>query len=300
MRKSILTLGLLVLFITLSGPTALAAYVNDIPFIFEKGFVVVEAKIKGDVPVNVVIATGSQNSIASVELLKKYELDLYVAADGPVTGRNDTTITVTRVSSVRIGDSKSKELVMRLGSMVEISRMVGREVFAALGADFFEGQAVQIDFKNKVLRFLDKAAVDALKDKSAAANRILLPMAEKESNPFMKTFRLPVVTDVLFDGKKIKLLLDTGKPAHVAISLSVAKNLGFMPLTENDQPREERLKLLRLGTFEMNDLPVTVYPKNSNVEKSISKYGAVAGSVFLQNFVATFDYRGGLIVLEKS
>jgi hypothetical protein len=133
-----------------------------------------------------------------------------------------------------------------------------------------------------VLRFLDKPAIDALKDKSAAANKILLQMAEKETNPFLKTFRVPLATDVVFDGKKTRLLLDTGKPTHLALSLSVAKNVGFTSPLENDPPREERVKSLRLGTSEMSDLPVVVYPKGSNAEKSISKYGAVAGSIFLK------------------
>jgi hypothetical protein len=299
MYKSILNLGLFILFSALVGSTTLAATATDIPFSFENGFVIVEAKIKENVPVNVVIATGSEYSIADVALLKQYDLQLMIVPDGPVTGRNDKTFSVTRVSGVRISDSKSRDVAMRLGSMIQISRMVGREVFASLGADFFEGQAVQLDFKNKMLRFLDKPAVDALKDTSGAANKILLQMAEKESNPFMKTFRLPLVTDITFDGKKSKLLLDTGKPTHLALSLSVAKNVGFTVPAENDPPRDEKVKAMRLGTLEINDLPVTVFPKNSNVEKSISKYGAVAGSVFIQNFVATFDFRGGLIVLER-
>jgi hypothetical protein len=299
MYKSILNLALFILFSTLVGSTTLAATATDIPFSFENGFVVVEAKIKENVPVNVVIATGGEYSIADVAFLKQYDLQVMIVPDGPVTGRNDKTFSVTRVSGVRISDSKSRDVAMRLGSMIQISRMVGREVFASLGADFFEGQAVQLDFKNKMLRFLDKPAVDALKDTSGAANKILLQMAEKESNPFMKTFRLPLVTDITFDGKKSKLLLDTGKPTHLALSLSVAKNVGFTVPAENDPPRDEKVKAMRLGTLEINDLPVTVFPKNSNVEKSISKYGAVAGSVFIQNFVATFDFRGGLIVLER-
>ena len=300
MCKSILKLGLLVLIITLFSSPTFAATVNDIPFSFENGFVVVEAKIKDDTTVNVVLATGSEYSIVGIESVKQYDLPVAYAPEGPVTGRNDKTYNFTPVPNVRISDSKAKNVAMRLGSMVQISRMVGREIFAALGADFFEGQTVQIDFKNKVLRFLDKTGVDALKDKSAAANRALLQMAEKESNPFLKTFRVPLVSDVAFDGKKSKLLLDTGKPTHLALSLSVAKNVGFALPAENDPPREEKVKSLRLGTFEMSDLPVTVFPKNSNAEKSISKYGAVAGSVFLQSFIVTLDFRNGLVVLERS
>ena len=41
-------------------------------------------------------------------------------------------------------------------------------------------------------------------------------MAEKETNPFMKTFSVPLAPDVTFAGKKSKLLLDSGKPARLA------------------------------------------------------------------------------------
>jgi hypothetical protein len=49
----------------------------------------------------------------------------------------------------------------------------------------------------------------------------------------------------------------------------------------------------------MSDLPVMLYPKGSAAEKSISKYGAVAGTIFLQSFIATFDFQSGVIVLER-
>jgi hypothetical protein len=88
---------------------------------------VVEAKIKGDVPVHIVVATGSEYSIADMELLQKYELPVYYAPLGPVNGVNDKTYNYTKVSSVRISDSKAKELSMRLGSMGQISQLVGRE-----------------------------------------------------------------------------------------------------------------------------------------------------------------------------
>ena len=300
MRKSILGIALLIL---LSAAPSAAATVNDIPFSFENGLVIVEAKIKGDVAVNVVLATGAEYSVMEASVLEKYELPAYYAADGPVNGRNDTTYTFTKVPKVRIQDSKAKELSMRMGSMAQLSQAAGREIFAALGADFFEGQTVQFDFKNKVLRFLEKPAADALKDKSAGpggANKILLQMAEKESNPFMKTFRLPLVTDVAFDGQKSKLLLDTGRATHLAFSSSVTKKVGLMPPVDNGPPRQDRIKSLRLGDSELTDLPVVLFAKGTPPEKSISKYGVIAGSIFLQNFVATFDFRGGLIVLERS
>jgi len=73
----------------------------------------------------------------------------------------------------------------------------------------------------------------------------------------------------------------------------------LMPPVENGPPREDRIKSLRLGDSELTDLPVVLFAKGTPPEKSISKYGVIAGSIFLQNFVATFDFRGGLIVLER-
>ena len=69
---------------------------------------------------------------------------------------------------------------------------------------------------------------------------------------------------------------------------------------DNGPPRQDRIKSLRLGDSELTDLPVVLFAKGTTPEKSISKYGVIAGSIFLQNFVATFDFRGGLIVLERS
>lgn len=300
MRKALLGIALLIL---LGATPTAATNANDIPFSFENGLVIVEARIKGDVAVNVVLATGAEYSVMEASLLEKYELPSYYAGTGPTTGRNDEIYTYTKVSKVRVQDSKPKELNMRLGSIAQLSQAAGREIFAALGADFFEGQTVQFDFKNKVLRFLEKPAADALKDKPAGpggANKILLQMAEKESNPFMKTFRLPLVTDVAFDGQKSKLLLDTGRATHLAFSSSVTKKLGLMPPVDNGPPRSDRIKSLRLGDSELTDLPVVLLAKGTPPEKSISKYGVIAGSIFLKDFVVTFDFRGGLIVLERS
>jgi hypothetical protein len=50
--------------------------------------------------------------------------------------------------------------------MASISNLVGQEIFAALGADFFEGQIIQFDFKNKVIRFMDKLPANLIDNKN--------------------------------------------------------------------------------------------------------------------------------------
>lgn len=69
-------------------PCSAATVVNDatseVPFSFEKGLVVVKAKIKKDVLVEVILATGAQYSIADAELLEKYKVPINSrGAEGP-------------------------------------------------------------------------------------------------------------------------------------------------------------------------------------------------------------------------
>lgn len=306
MRKFILSVILLTIFATLCGAQqTVNSNTSEVPFFLESGLIIVEAKIKGSVPVHVVLSTGMENSIVDFSMLDKHKLTAYYssAGDGPTTGTSmDTTVSYAKVSGVSVGGSKSKELSMRFGALPQIGQATGREIFGALGADFFEGQIVQFDFKNKVLRFLDKAPAAPRKDKDAGPNTgssIILRMAAKTDSPFKRTFQLPVVGDVTFNGKEAKLLLDTGRATSVAFSTSAAKKAGFTLPEEKGQPRADKVSSLRLDTYEMADVPVMLYAKGTSAEQSLSRYGVVAGTLFLQNFIATFDFRNKVVILER-
>jgi hypothetical protein len=46
-------------------------------------------------------------------------------------------------------------------------------------------------------------------------------------------------------------------------------------------------------------VPVIIAAKGTNLDHSLGETGAVIGSVFLQNFVVTFDYRGKVVMLKR-
>ena len=271
---------------------------SETPFSFRRGLVIVEAKIKGNVPVKVVLATGTENSITDLSYLEKYKLSAYYTADGPVTGRNDKTYSFSPVSSVSVGSSKSRNLNMRFGTMSEVSNLLGEEIFATLGADFFEGQIVQFDFKKSVVRFFEKLP-DEFNSKNAtgSSSRLLVRMAPKAEDPFRKTYQLPIVKDAQLNGQKGSLILDTGTATTLALSAAAAKKLGFTLPSDSQQSREEKIAL-RFESSEPIEVQGAIYAKGTSADQSLSKYGVVAGSNFLQNFVALFDFRKGLVVLE--
>ena len=290
MRKTLLAFCLLTLFASLcAGQTAAP---DGVPFKFEKGFMIVDAKIKGNTPVQVVISTGLEYSIIDTEQMGKHKLQSAYAADDVVTGRpSDTTYSFVPVG-VSLQGTKSRDLQMRMGSMKRISEAAGGEIFGALGADFFAGQIVQFDFKNNVIRFLDKAPG---KDQQGA---IVLRMGEKASNPVRKTYVVPLVDGVKVNGKDTKLLFDTGRSMALALSAASATKAGLTAPQENEPTREDKLALDLAGQ-QFPDVPVAIVAKGAAGERSLSGYPAIAGSSFLKEFLVTFDFKNKVVVLQR-
>lgn len=296
MRK--LTLAALTLLFALCAPCAAAPAAEEVgavPFSFEQGYVIVKALVKGKEPAEVIIATGAEYSTIDGGALDKYKLTAYYTGVPPVTGRNDRTINFSKVPDLRVGPANAS-LDMRLGLTAELSRVLGREIFGILGFDFFKGRTVQLDFPNRMLRFLDKAAAETLRAKGGGATAVLR-MTEKE-DLFGRMLTLPLVEKVMFNDKPAKVLLETGVATAVALNATAAKRLGFEAPPERGASRTDSVRSLRFGAVELSDVPVAVYAKGSPADARLGDGGALAGSGLLQNFVATFDYRGKVVILE--
>jgi hypothetical protein len=297
-RFKLATLALLIL---LPAPCAARPpaddVISEVPFRLEKGHVIVQAKIRGDKPVEVVLATGTEHSMINNTLLEKYKLQAAYTGDGIITGGNlDRIIYFVPVVDIRVGNVKVTSMNMRFGSASAsasaISARVGREIFAVLGADFFRGRVVQFDFGKKVVRFLSQAPPDLLKD-GTATDRAVLRMTYKEP------VAMPIVENVTFDGIKIKTLFDTGALTVVSFTPSAAKQLGLATPPEKGEPLPGKVGSLRIGGMEFTNLPTTVHAKGSDFDRDSSGFGAAVGIALLQNFVATFDFRDNNLILER-
>jgi hypothetical protein len=268
---------------------------SEIPFTLEKGHVIVSAKINGNTPVEMVLATGAEHSLINASVLEKYKLKASYTGEGIITGSHlDRVVYFVTISDIRVGDVKMTSLYMRFGAQAasEISQRIGREIFAILGADFFKGRVVQFDFRKKVVRFLSHAPTAAPQTGGST------DLATLTMRPSSEPVRLPVVEDVLFNGKKIKTLFDTSALTVVSLTPSAAKQVGLTPPPDKDPPRTDKVSL-RLGGIEFTDLPVTLHAKGSVFDSDSSGYGGVVGIALLQNFVITFDFGGGTLILER-
>jgi hypothetical protein len=81
----------LLLCLPLSLTTEQTVTQDGIPFKFEKGLVMVDAKIKSDTPVYVVLATGTEYSLIDSSNLQKYKLQSSYGTDDVVRGRSLTS-----------------------------------------------------------------------------------------------------------------------------------------------------------------------------------------------------------------
>src|SRR6185295_17233083 len=113
--------AMLLIGLSLSFPIAAMACpldnVTEIPFTLEKGHLIVSARIKGNTPVEVVLATGAENSLINGNLLDKYKLQTSYGADGIVTGSHlDKIKFFVRMSEVQLGNIRANDLLMGLGA----------------------------------------------------------------------------------------------------------------------------------------------------------------------------------------
>jgi hypothetical protein len=71
---------------------------------------------------------------------------------------------------------------------------------------------------------------------------------------------VPIVKDVLINGQKVNLLMDTGVVNSLALSSSTAKKVALGLPDENGPPREVKATL-RLQSNELTDVPIWILQK---------------------------------------
>lgn len=269
---------------------------SEIPFTFEKGYVIVQATIQSQAPVEMVLGTGLEHSTFDGGMIGKYKLSLGYTFDDPKRcSLTDCTYTFSNIPNLTLGKLKPVSLFMRLGTLEKVEKRIGRPVFGMLGADFFKGRVVQFDFAKKVVRFLPARTDDTPRDTRTlpATDRIVFRMGFYDESTI-----LPIAEEVTFDGKKIRTIIDTGAATVFTLSPAATKQLGLPLPPDKGAPRAGKVGSLRLGDYELTDVPVQLYGKGVGFDRDVKEYGAIAGTGLLQNFVTTFDFRGKVIILE--
>ena len=280
----------------LASVLAMPINAGEIPFTVEKGFLIISAKVKKDYPIEAVVYSGSPYSFYNESLLKRLKLQMSSTNDLLSSGASrEQAVIFADIPQVAISDERPVEVKMRPRQFDPMNKAIGRNLDVILGADYFDGKIVQLDFREHMLRFLDKPPVDygAFKP-SVGANsvRVLVKMNEHIQTVFGNVVSLPVGDEVMLNGSKVRSLFNTG----VAFPVTVAPFAGKRLSLEKDNSGRVQLRSLSLNGYEMTDVPALL---SSSWDENENRYAAIIGIGVMQNFTITFDWKNKWIVFEK-
>lgn len=245
------------------------------------------------------VNTGWDTSFIDAAIAEKYKFGppSYTSV-GRVTGRNDQTVVFYSVSDVSVGDEKPINMFMKIAEFTAMKQKIGRDISGVLGADFFKGKTVKIDFKNKTLSFVKQIDTKNNSNANAGNSLAIYKMNSVITNDFGKEIALPICNDILINGKKTKSLLDTGSPYALSLLPSATKDLE-LEAADKEKTKSLQIKSLKVSDFEANDFAAILFGKDTIPAQYAKGFNAVIGLGVLQNFIVTFDFKGSLIALER-
>lgn len=150
---SFAAIGLLV------SPQAWAGVVAEIPMEYSNGYLWLKIKPAGEpATLNFILDSGAASSVLDLGVARRLGLNL--GARVPVQGVHSRT-TAHRVErfNAQAGSVTLPKSLLAL-DLSMISRTCDRPIDGLLGADFFRGRIVQIDFSARKLRILDRVVID--------------------------------------------------------------------------------------------------------------------------------------------
>jgi len=265
------------------GLSAWCAPLSEFPFKLRSGLIWVQVDSPcGGKPLHFILDSGAEASVMDLQTARRLRLEL----GQPVTvrGINSTTLGYwTESSPARIGgvELPTNFLAMDLSAL---SAACHRAVDGLIGADFFAGRVVQIDFATDNIRLLAKS--------KPGVKAEVLPLQ-------IQAARLRVPVEVVGLGKAWARL-DTGcaSALHWAVSTDVlagqdsSQELGVgvtsVLIRQNSQS-------VRLGRLNLEHVSTGLH-----TEKLLAGEDGLLGAGLLSHFaIVTIDEPAGQLILEE-
>jgi predicted aspartyl protease len=278
------------------------AAVVEVPFEFHHNEIILQVRVGGKGPFNMMLDTGTDPS--AIDLATAKELGLKLSGKGaPVSGGGTSKSVAyeTSLPLVEVGSLTVKKISAAAIDLSKVSERLGKPLHGVLGHSLLNGRIVQIDYPNRVVRFYSQSPFPKAANQPNTPKRTVLAFRYSDN---------VLVEDVLVNGKKVVANFDTGSsgtfdltPAAVSYlgleeEFNRAKpktSVGYNNVSEN---REGKLDNVTIGAISVAEPAVVFFGKGMGYDKR--PWGINIGNVFLKDFVVTIDYRSKLITLERS
>jgi predicted aspartyl protease len=298
MKIQILLCCLLVTVFLSSAQAGGKQQVVEIPFDFYRNEIILQVKVNGKGPFNMMLDTGTDPSGIDLNTAKDIGLKLHPLGKPAEGGGTDVNLTYyTEMPLVEVAGFTVKNVETLALDLSKMSERLGKSLHGVLGHSVLNGRIVQIDYPNRVVRFYTQP----LFSKTAnTPNRSVLSFRYDDN----------VLLDGVFvNGKKMVANLDTGSngtfnltPAAVGFlgleeefkQAPVSTDVGYNGVSQN---RQGKVNNITVGAISVDAPAVIFFAKGTGRDKK--PWGLNIGNAFLKNFVLTIDYRNKLALLER-
>lgn len=241
-----------------------------------------------------------QNQLA-VFFSEQPQRNILVKGLGP-----DKAISALLVSSntIKIGSIKAENinLIIMPDNDFNVSEYLGMNVHGIIGYDLFKELVVELDYKEKWIRFYNPTKFQANKKFQ------VFPLEIEGSKPYLNSY----ISNEENDSILVKLMIDTG--ASFALTMFTQSNTQIKIDTPAIQAYlgtgisgDLQGKISRINEFSLNESivfteVVTAYPDEESVrhiKKGSARNGSVGGEI-LKRFRVIFDYKQQKIYLKKN
>jgi len=277
----------------------------EVPFTFERSSVIVQVKVNGKGPYNMLLDTGAELCAVDLNIAKELDLKLTPISSGKIvaTGKKENTLFLTKLPAIEITNLSAQDLEAVATDFSKITQRVGIPVAGVIGYNFLKNRIVQFDYGKRVVRFYSDSPLRTSKHANTTS-RMTLPFR------FYGGDKFPIIDDVFVNGKKIKAELDTGHSGVLAVTAAAIKRLGLDAEAQDCEEetsegalgtsvnRKCKLKTLTVGTVTIESPSVSFRGPNSGLDQA--PFEGLLGNDFFKDFVVTIDYRRMTITFERA
>jgi predicted aspartyl protease len=274
----------------------------EVPFEFIHNQIVVQVKIAGKGPFNMLVDTNTDPSAIDEKVAR--ELGLSIGSTGaPAAGAGTEVNTTfpTIFPTVELGVITAKQVTAATIDMSKISARIERPIAGVLGYSFLKDRIVQIDYGNLKLRFFAESPYPRIQMAPNTVNTIAMNFRREEGDV--------IVDSVFVNNEKMRATLDTGSSGSFSLTPQAVALLGLEDDAAQGQTdtsvgyngQYERkngiLKSIRMGRYAAEGVQASFFAPNTGHDNR--PWQVNIGNAFFQDFVMTFDFKDKIVVFER-
>ncbi len=274
----------------------------EVPFEFIHNEIVVQVKIAGKGPFNMLVDTDTDPS--AIDASSARELGLSIGSNGsPASGAGTEVNTVfpTTLPTVELGSLTAKQVAAATIDMSRISERIERKIHGVLGFSFLKDRIIQIDYANLKLRFFAESPYPRIQLAPNTVNTIAMTFKREGGDV--------IIDSVFVNNQKMRATLDTGSSGSFSLTPEAVGLLGLEDQAADGQTetsvgyngRYERktgiLKSVRMGRYAAEGVQAAFLPPKTGFDNK--PFQVNIGNAFFQDFLMTFDFKNKIVVFER-